>query len=151
MEATRKTDPIDRAIEAKASGIRSLAGSWRNAIELLRSAGAGDVDCLALLDAFSRPSALATLARCWGLGPERAPGGWVASLAARADESAFPIRDWLAGLEKVAERLEADRRTAPLATIVGYVECSAELAARQPGASLPDAVSEMVQLYGFEG
>lgn len=151
MEAKPSDDAIERAIEAKAGGARSIAAAWRHAAQLLRSAGVSEQECAALVAAFSRPGALATLARCWAADGAGARGGLLASLAARADESTFSLAEWLAALEALADWLEAHRRAAPLSKMAGYVECSAELAGRHPGASLAEAVAEMARLYGFEG
>jgi hypothetical protein len=80
------------------------------------------------------------------------PGGGLAvRLIDAADESPFPLRQWLEALLVFDQWLDARGLRLPIEPQIGYVACSAEAGCAYPTLTqLPFQVGEMLEHYGCD-
>jgi hypothetical protein len=72
-------------------------------------------------------------------------------LVSEADESPFPLRQWVEALLVFDQWLEARGLSVPIEDQIGYVTCSAEAgSAYSTLTQLPTQVEEMLENYGCD-
>jgi hypothetical protein len=72
-------------------------------------------------------------------------------LLSEADESPFPIQQWVAALYEFDQWLLARGLTLPIKNQIGYVSCSAEVgSAYATMTQLPLQLIEMLEIYGCD-
>jgi hypothetical protein len=72
-------------------------------------------------------------------------------LLTKAEDSPFPLRQWLESLVLFEQWLSAGRLTLPIANQIGYIACSAESgSAYATLTQLPVQVHEMLEQYGCD-
>lgn len=141
------SDTLSAAISAKCGAIQSQTMVWERSLAKAGAAGVSDETLLLLLEGFESSRALDGFV-AGGDGADKL----VTKLRALVDASDFDWSAWLAAFERVHTHLAARGRSASPSSIVGYVQCSAEMGgASEIRRRLPEVVSEMLEHYGFEG
>lgn len=142
---------VTSAISAKCGSIVSLSIAWRSAALKALDAGASPKTVACLIEGFQSPrvfdSLLASVAE-----EETGLDGFLEKLQTLVDGSAFDLASWLAALEIVKAFLLQSGRFASSASMLGYLQCSAEFGDSPGGRDgLVAIVTSMLDQYGFEG
>lgn len=151
MDQSSLPKTVSSAISAKCGSIVSLSMAWRSAALKALAAGASPRTVVCLIDGFQSPrvfdSLLASAAE-----EESGLDGFLEKLRTLVDGSAFDQASWLAAFEIVKGSLLGSGRVASSASILGYLQCSAEFGDSPGGRDgLVEIVKSMLDQYGFEG
>lgn len=151
MNKTGLSDRIKQAIQSKTGGVISQELAWRLAAEKAVEVGLMEADVVNLIESWSSVRYLEILARLAGR-REESLAGFGKLLRQRVDETDFGIEDWMEALEVMMRYLIQTNREAKPSVILGYIHCAAELVqSKHSMQRLPEAVEDMLGLYGFEG
>lgn len=151
MSKTSLPETVSSAIARKCGSIVSLSVVWEGAARKLLASGVNEMEVVTLIEGMRSPrnfDALVTgIVNCGG-----SVQGFLRSLRALVDESAFSLAAWFTAIEVVQARLVRDARSASPESIVGYIQCTAEFGAGVGrGEGLAAIVLSMLDQYGFEG
>ena len=131
---------------------------WLEALEagrlLAPSAALDGTDFSTLADACAIPSQFSLMAEALCEHGKENPSSrsGFELLVDQVDESPFSLGEWVAACERIYNWLGDNDRQGAFATILGYLQCTAEYVSTTfPHEKFDDLVAEMLDAYGFDG
>lgn len=143
---------LDPLLEKKAGSVQSLRAAWTKGWDDCLSIGMPPAEIALVAEHLKQPQSLSWLAGCLKRDVAAKPkrGASVSALLMQIDDSSYSLSDWMKAIEILMAHVARQHRPVALSRLIGYVACSAELAASsQPERPLPEVVGDLLDQHGL--